>query len=80
MFNVLLDFSCLQGHYGILIYALRSKIFFNLYGKSQQDQMCINSPAIKHLMYADTAAANQVWAKAHAWHTLCPKCMERINW
>lgn len=59
MFNVLLDLSCLQGQYGIVIYALRSVFFFTLYGKSQQDQMCINSPAIKHLMYAK-AAKNQV--------------------
>lgn len=42
-----------------MIYELRSMFFFNLYGKSQQDQMCINSPAIKHLMYAK-AAMNQV--------------------
>lgn len=70
--------SCLQGHYGIMIYESRAVFSFNLYGKSQQDQMCINSPAIKHLMYAE-AAMNQVWSEAHAWHTLCPKCMERIN-
>lgn len=59
MFNVLLDLSCLQGQYGIMIYESRSVFFFNLYGKSQRDQMCISSPAIKHLMYAK-AAANQV--------------------
>lgn len=59
MFNVLLDLSCLQGQYGIMINELRSMFFFNLYGISQQDQMCINSPAIKHLMYAN-AATNQV--------------------
>lgn len=59
MFNVLLDLSCLQGQYGIMIYELRSMFFFNLYGKSQQDQMCINSPAIKDLIYAK-AAMNQV--------------------
>lgn len=59
MFNVLSDLSCLQGQYGMVIYALRSVFFFNLYGKSQQDQMCINFPAIKHLMYAK-AAPNQV--------------------